>query len=108
MTNVNTPTKINKVSGKQKEDLLSVIGNYLPKEDQDKLTKELMEQNIISGSDRTSNSLIIEDKNGNEFYPTFTWKPKVVGTKLGEKSSQMVQFVEDFTNLKTSFKKEVK
>ena len=31
MTTINTPTKINKVSGKQKEDLLSVIGNYLPK-----------------------------------------------------------------------------
>ena len=41
-----------------------------------------MEQNIISGSGRTSNSLIIEDKNGNEFYPTFTWKPKNSGNEV--------------------------
>ena len=100
----------NKVSGKIKDELLSVISNELSLDENtlSRITQSLQDKNLISGGGRTSNSLIITDENGNEFYPTFTWKPKVVGTKLGKKSPTMEKFLENFTELKTSFKKEVK
>jgi len=109
-TQETTITNNNKVSGKIKDEILSVISNQLSLGDDvlQELTQSLQEKNLISGGGRTSNSLIITDNEGNEFYPTFSWKPKVVGTKLGDKSPQMVQFVEEFSVLKTTFKKEVK
>tara|TARA_Y100000816_G_C25984165_1_gene513988 strand:+ start:623 stop:925 length:303 start_codon:yes stop_codon:yes gene_type:complete len=97
----------NKIVGQQKENLLSILNNNLDTKDMKKIESILMKQNIISGSGR-QNTCVFTDKQGNEFLPTLSWKPRKEKTKLGEKSSKMVEFINKYNELKTTYLEEVK
>ena len=92
-----------KIVGQLKEEMLSVIGNHLSDDKLEKLTTELMEKDIISGKGLT-NGLVFQDGNGNDYYPVLSWKPRVKGTKLGDKSPEMLDFQTNYYELKTNYK----
>ena len=97
----------NKIVGQQKESLLSVLNENLNKKELKNIEKLLLEKNIISGGGRTSTSVIFKNKDGSEFFPSLSWKPRVSGTKIGTKSPKMIEFLKKYDELKTSFNKEV-
>lgn len=93
-----------KIVGQLKDNLLSVLGKNLKDDELKNIQKILLEQNIISGSGRTSNAVIFKNENGDEFYPTLSFKPLIKeGVKIGTKSKKMEEFVEDFNGLKVSY-----
>jgi len=100
-----------KIVGQQKENLLSVLTENLKGNQLKSIEKILMEHNIISGNGRTTTSVIFRNENGDEFYPTLSWKPLKDGVKIGTKSKKMEEFIEDYNGLKNSYlidmKKEV-
>lgn len=98
----------NKIVGQQKENMLSVLKDNLNTETLNLIEKLMMEKDIISGSGRTSTSVIFKNEDGMEFYPTLSWKPRVDGTKIGTKSSEMIGFMKKYDDLKSSYRKEDK
>ncbi len=106
MTNKKPVTTNKKIVGQQKEELLSVMSNYLNPDELERFTNELINKDVISGK-RDLNRYIFTDDKGDEYYPSLTWKPKVKGTKLGEKSKEMVEFLKKYRDLKKSYSKGV-
>ena len=106
MTNKKTVVTNKKIVGQLKEEMLSILSNHLNGNELERLTNELISKDVISGK-RELNNCVFNDENGNEYYPTVTWKPKVKGTKLGEKSKEMVEFINQYRELKNSYSKGV-
>ncbi len=106
MTNKKTVVKNKKIVGQLKEDMLSILSNHLNGNELERLTNELISKDVISGK-RDLNRYIFTDDKGDEYYPSLTWKPKVKGTKLGEKSKEMVEFLKKYRDLKKSYSKGV-
>jgi hypothetical protein len=100
MTNV-------KIVGKQKEDLLKVLTENLKGNEINSIRDILIDQGVISGKGRSSNSVVFTNKNGEEFYPTLSWKPLKNKVKIGEKSKMMEEFIEDFDELKYDYLNEI-
>ena len=104
MTNKKTVVKNKKIVGQLKEDMLSILSNHLNGNELERLTNELISKDVISGK-RELNNCVFTDEDGSEFNPTVTWKPKVKGTKLGKKSKEMVEFINQYRELKNSYSK---
>ena len=60
----------------------------------------VIKQKKCCGNGRTTTSVIFRNENGDEFYPTLSWKPLKDGVKIGTKSKKMEEFIEDYNGLK--------
>jgi hypothetical protein len=96
-----------KIVGKQKDDLLKVLTENLKGSEINSIRNILIDKGVISGKGRSTNSVVFVNENGDEFYPTLSWKPLKKNVKIGEKSKLMKEFVEDFDELKYDYLNEI-